>query len=134
MNFPLAVTRTFVIALTLVTPSTPAECAPDDGASFGSDQEFQNYLKKKKKPRPPAHPRHSSFADEAAPAEPAPTPAAEPSVASTPAGAAAESITNNQHAGVDEGGIVKTYGDYLVVLRRGRLFTVRVGQSALMPV
>jgi len=39
--------------------------------------------------------------------------------------AAGESITNNQHAAVDEGGIVKVHGDHLVVLRRGRLFTVR---------
>ena len=38
-----------------------------------------------------------------------------------------ESITNTQEAGVDEGGIVKTHGDHLVVLRRGRLFSVRVG-------
>jgi uncharacterized secreted protein with C-terminal beta-propeller domain len=29
-----------------------------------------------------------------------------------------ESITNTQHAGVDEGGIVKLHGDHLVVLRR----------------
>ena len=35
-----------------------------------------------------------------------------------------ESVTNTQHAGVDEGGIVKVHGDHLVVLRRGRLFTV----------
>ncbi|CAN5321562.1 hypothetical protein BH10ACI2_BH10ACI2_17250 [soil metagenome] len=45
-----------------------------------------------------------------------------------------ESITNNQHAGVDEGGIVKLHGDYLVVLRRGRLFTVAVGDDRLKPV
>ncbi len=37
-----------------------------------------------------------------------------------------ESITNVQEQGVDEGDIVKAYGDYLVVLRRGRLFTVRL--------
>lgn len=42
-----------------------------------------------------------------------------------------DSITNNQHAGVDEGGIVKLHGDYLVVLRRGRLFTVLVGDDRL---
>ncbi len=48
--------------------------------------------------------------------------------------AAQESITNNQEAGVDEGGIVKAWGDYLVVLRRGRLFTVRVGDRDLSPV
>src|SRR5262245_6522301 len=45
-----------------------------------------------------------------------------------------ESITNVQHAGVDEGGIVKLHGDHLVVLRRGRLFTVAVGAGALKPV
>lgn len=37
---------------------------------------------------------------------------------------AADGITNVQHAGVDEGGIVKLHGDHLVILRRGRLFTV----------
>jgi hypothetical protein len=37
-----------------------------------------------------------------------------------------ESITNTQEAGVDEGGIVKTHGDHLVVLRRGRLFSIRL--------
>ena len=42
-----------------------------------------------------------------------------------------ESITNVQTQGVDEGGIVKNWGEYLVVLRRGRLFTVKVGASTL---
>jgi hypothetical protein len=45
-----------------------------------------------------------------------------------------ESITNTQHAGVDEGGIVKLHGDHLVVLRRGRLFTVSVRAGELRPV
>ncbi|HSS21087.1 MAG TPA: beta-propeller domain-containing protein [Pyrinomonadaceae bacterium] len=45
-----------------------------------------------------------------------------------------ESITNTQVAGVDEGGIVKMHGDHLVVLRRGRLFTVRVGDDTLQPI
>ncbi|HEX5128715.1 MAG TPA: beta-propeller domain-containing protein, partial [Usitatibacter sp.] len=35
---------------------------------------------------------------------------------------------------VDEGGIVKVHGDHLVVLRRGRLFTVRIGGNDLAPV
>ena len=43
----------------------------------------------------------------------------------------AESITNTQHAGVDEGGIVKVHGKHLVILRRGRLFTVEIGDSSL---
>jgi hypothetical protein len=50
------------------------------------------------------------------------------------ASAAGESITNVQTAGVDEGGIVKRAGDFLVVLRRGRLFTVRVGGDTLQPI
>jgi hypothetical protein len=37
-------------------------------------------------------------------------------------------------AGVDEGGIVKAAGDYLVALHRGRLFSVRIGGGALEPV
>jgi hypothetical protein len=45
-----------------------------------------------------------------------------------------ESVTNVQHAGVDEGGIVKVHGDHLVVLRRGRLFTVAIGDGALRPI
>ena len=35
-----------------------------------------------------------------------------------------ESVTNVQHAGVDEGGIVKVHGTISSFLRRGRLFTV----------
>jgi Beta propeller domain len=50
-------------------------------------------------------------------------------------GARAEpSITNSQHAEVDEGGIVKQHGDHLVILRRGRLFTVDVSGPRLHPV
>jgi len=45
-----------------------------------------------------------------------------------------ESVTNTQHAGVDEGGIVKLHGNHLVILRRGRLFTVAIGNGALHPV
>ena len=46
----------------------------------------------------------------------------------------AESVTNVQHAGVDEGGIVKVHGDHLVVLRRGRVFTIAIGDRELRPV
>ena len=52
-------------------------------------------------------------------------PAAAP--AAKAAESTADSITNVQHAGVDEGGIVKLHGEHLVILRRGRLFTVEVG-------
>ncbi|GAB6195608.1 beta-propeller domain-containing protein [Lysobacter xanthus] len=50
------------------------------------------------------------------------------------AAADTETITNVQTQGVDEGDIVKRQGDYLIVLRRGRLFTVRVGGDRLEPV
>lgn len=64
-----------------------------------------------------------------------PPPAAEAEMAFDAVGSVAEeSVTNNQHVGVDEGGIVKRRGDFLVVLRRGRLFTVRVGDQSLQPV
>ena len=42
-----------------------------------------------------------------------------------------ESITNTQVVGVDEGGIVKNAGDYLIVLRRGRLFTLSTADGAI---
>lgn len=54
--------------------------------------------------------------------------------APAPAAAGKESITNVQTAGVDEGGIVKRHGDHLVVLRRGRLFTMKIGGDVLAPV
>lgn len=37
-----------------------------------------------------------------------------------------DSITNNQEAGVDEGGIVKKQNDHLLILRRGHLASVKV--------
>lgn len=66
---------------------------------------------------------------------PAPAAAASPLKAGADQPAeASDSITNVQTAGVDEGGIVKRAGDHLVILRRGRLFTVRVGGDQLQPV
>ena len=97
---------------------------------FRSDQELLNYFKElaaKQK----AERQRGMTADgynAQAPATLAKEPAAK-------AGADKDdSITNTQHEGVDEGGIVKLHGDHLVVLRRGRLFTVRVGDGSLRPV
>jgi hypothetical protein len=61
-------------------------------------------------------------------------PAAPAALAKEESVATADSLTNVQHVGVDEGGIVKLHGDHLVILRRGRLFTVRVGDDELRPV
>lgn len=58
-----------------------------------------------------------------------------PSVAFEPsAGAPANpAITNNQTFGVDEGGIVKQVGHYLVVLQDGRLFSADLGDGPGAP-
>lgn len=48
--------------------------------------------------------------------------------------AAIPSITNTQEADVDEGGIVKMHGNQLVVLRRGRLFTVGLDGGTMRPI
>jgi hypothetical protein len=64
--------------------------------------------------------------------EVAKSPVAAQAMGAPAAPAMADSITNVQHAGVDEGGIVKLHGDHLVILRRGRLFAVSV--SDLRPI
>ncbi|MFN3669527.1 MAG: beta-propeller domain-containing protein [Brevundimonas sp.] len=46
-------------------------------------------------------------------------------------GSRIDSITNTQVVGVDEGGIVKVSGDVLIILRRGRLFTVSTAGGGL---
>jgi hypothetical protein len=61
-------------------------------------------------------------------------PAAPAAAAKEAVAGMADSVTNVQHAGVDEGGIVKVHGDHLVILRRGRLFTVAIGDGRLEPV
>ncbi|MGE3691602.1 MAG: beta-propeller domain-containing protein [Novosphingobium sp.] len=68
------------------------------------------------------------------PPPPAPPPAPVAEAAAQTGASADTGITNVQTAGVDEGGIVKVHGDHLVVLRRGRLFTVDIHGNALQPV
>jgi len=63
-----------------------------------------------------------------------PQPAAVASDAANFSAPGGEQITNTQEAGVDEGAIVKDAGAYLVILRRGRVFTVRHGDDALEPI
>jgi hypothetical protein len=113
-------------------PAVPTK-AKKTMRSFGSDDELRAYLKKlaeeqkrEQKMRAEAQPSApSTVASQAA------TGLAKESVSVT---GKDESITNTQHAGVDEGGIVKLHGDHLVVLRRGRLFTVAIGDNSLKPI
>ncbi len=102
--------------------------------AFSSEQELKDYFaawaearKRDQAKRSPAKASSnaSSLADGVA---------ASPSAESEKQSKDDESVTNNQHAGVDEGGIVKLHGDHLVILRRGRLFTVKIGDNALKPV
>lgn len=100
--------------------------------AFRSEAELKAYFKKLTDERKRRQGAMNKSAGESSAANMAASPTA------TTEGVAAkdedDSITNNQHAGVDEGGIVKLHGDHLVILRRGRLFTVRIGDNSLRPV
>lgn len=101
----------------------PAAAAPADTLrAFASERDFARFLRSHA-PRPVLL-RQGMMED---------SPVMSAQLA--PSGLAAdESVTNVQHAGVDEGGIVKVHGDHLVILRRGRLFTVAIGDDQLRPV
>ncbi len=100
---------------------------------FGSDAELEKFLDDLKKAQSA---RASKGLLGGAMAEGAESAAAPPSAAPAEEAedADGEGITNNQEQGVDEGGIVKVRGDHLVVLRRGRLFTVKIGDASMTPV
>ncbi len=102
---------------------------------FNSEADLKEYLKKAETDRRKVETMsQGSASNSAGLAEPkAPSPAAKSVSSDAKAGKDEESITNTQMAGVDEGGIVKVHGNYLVILRRGRLFTVRVGDDSLRP-
>jgi hypothetical protein len=100
--------------------------------AFASEDEMKAYFRKLAEERKREGRRASGLAT---PAESVATNQAPAPLAKADSGKddKAESITNTQHAGVDEGGIVKLHGEHLVVLRRGRLFTVAIGDGALKP-
>jgi hypothetical protein len=108
--------------------SHPASAPKKTMRAFGSEQELASYLKALAEKQKLAHRLSDNYGG-----------VAMASKSTAPAAASAgadkdESITNVQHAGVDEGGIVKLHGNHLVVLRRGRLFTVAIGSGALTPI
>lgn len=125
---------------------TPPELFPVRGnlVAFASDAELTGHLKKagadyqewlrSREQRSRRGAGGETEADMAAPTASAPAEAsAQPSAEPSGSGAE-ESVTNTQEAGVDEGGIVKVHGEHLVVLRRGRLFTIRIDDEQLAPV
>ena len=95
--------------------------------AFRSEQELKSYLKElaEKMKREPRRGYGGAMLSLAAPA---------PAKVAVAGAAQADSVTSVQVAGVDEGGIVKVHGNHLVMLRRGRLFTVAIGDGALEPV
>ena len=128
-----------------VAPADAPPAATKTLRAYGSDEALRQQLRTWRKAMEkrqaerrremPAAVMESSM-PMAVPPPPAPMEAAA-DAATAPAGAAddrEDAITNVQTVGVDEGGIVKRRGDHLIVLRRGRLFTVKVGDDALQPV
>jgi len=99
---------------------------------FSSDRELASYLRELAEKQRRESTRRKEA--EGLVANQAPAAAAEKSADAKAEAKDEESITNTQHAGVDEGGIVKLHGNHLVVLRRGRLFTVAIGDGALRPI
>ncbi|HEV3052747.1 MAG TPA: beta-propeller domain-containing protein, partial [Longimicrobium sp.] len=115
--------------------------------AFASEAELAGYLRRLAKEQQRAE-ANSEFVGQGTSGgvagdvvAPMPPPLPEPEMSAAPGAqdassreAPGESVTNVQHAGVDEGGIVKVHGNHLVMLRRGRLFTVAIGGDTLRPV
>ncbi len=147
-----------LIALLMCMAWAPAPSMAGPGKSlkpFASDAEFSRLVAKWKgkhgpqrvqpmidepapmaamSPPPPAPPAQAAGAMKASPASAPMAKSVDAMQAGGNAKAKNESITNVQTQGVDEGDIVKQHGDFLIVLRRGRLFTIRIGGDALQPV
>lgn len=141
----LALLMAMTVAGLSVGSSGAAE-ARSEMTAFKSDAELRAFLAKREKAReasyrrlggeqgivPPPPPVYASPPPSAPPASSAAAPSSiADSIVVTGAKTAEPGITNTQEAGVDEGGIVKVHGRHLVVLRRGRLFTVALGDDGM---
>lgn len=114
-------------------------------SAFRSESELQTYLQKlkvqdEKRNKSMAAKEMSGtvMADASAPMSAPAAPASLQKVevtgskaTSNNAGTESDAITNVQTQGVDEGGIVKKLGEYLIVLRRGRIFTIKASSQDL---
>ena len=137
----LALTAAITTSGLIACVSGPTETIPPVSASgltpvkktmkaFGSEQELARYLRELARRERRAAQKSAGITMDAAPAPLV----ANQAPAESKAKQEGESVTNTQHAGVDEGGIVKVHGNHLVVLRRGRLFTVAIGDGTLKPI
>jgi hypothetical protein len=131
----LTIAATCALGSATLAPQASAEkvrTAPHETMTpFASDKQLKRYLKRTK--RGQRHPTASPTMSGPVPV-PAPPPAPPAPVATVSNAETGESITNTQEAGVDEGGIVKMHGDTIVILRRGRLFTVSSRKGDLKPI
>src|SRR5688500_7436095 len=109
-----------VIAVLIAVFSCAAQAAKATLKPFASEAELAALLESWAEAHKRRRAERRQFAQEAA------------APAAALASKSEDSVTNAQHAGVDEGGIVKLHGEHLVVLRRGRLFTIEA--SSLRPV
>ena len=119
--------------------SNARQCGPRAGgrlASFASDAELIAFLNKRAAAqRAKLRRRRCRWNARAAPPPPAAEAAtADANIVVTGSRVASDKITNTQEADVDEGGIVKKRGDLLIVLRRGRLFTVSIAGGGMRPI
>lgn len=124
-SFRAAVAAVFAAFLSIAALGAPEQASAQSVPNFRSDAELRRFLTDSEGyllVRPP--PPHS----------PPPPPAPPPPPGAQPATPNAPSITNTQVAGIDEGGVVKVSGDHLVILRRGRLFSVSAAGGGLEPV
>ncbi len=94
--------------------------------TFGSEAEFEAYMSQIAPSNGGGGGGGGEYAADAGAAAPSAAEGGEGEGEGEAEGAAPgnEEVTNNQEAGVDEGGIVKNIGDHLVVLRKGRLYAV----------
>jgi hypothetical protein len=145
MNGRLVVVVGLGMWLALAAGARPAVGGSSAGLkAFASDAQIRAYLKRL------AAQRRGSYAEAVAPPPPPPPPPPgsvvvtgsripQPNLTSSSpitivSSSEVAGITNNQVASVDEGDIVKVRGDLLVVLRRGRLFTLSLADGGLRPV
>lgn len=115
-------------------PAPPVQAGSPPMRAFASDKELGAFMRRVAARQRAARPHGEALYEMPAPAAMAvPAPAA-PTQDMLVTATRTTGITNTQEADVDEGGIVKVAGDHLVILRRGRLFTVSLAGNAMTPV
>lgn len=98
---------------------------------FSSQKELADYMNGLESKQKAGDPNSAgSYSADESPS--AAAPADSPSNESDAAPDANVEITNNQETGVDEGGIVKNYKDFLVVLHRGKLAVAKISKDRML--